>query len=49
MANLEKIEELKTSIAEWEAKKAGGSGFSTEVIDEIISKLKADLATNEAA
>lgn len=48
MANLEKIEEIKNSIADWEAKKAAGAGFAPEVVEEILNKLKADLVAAEA-
>ena len=49
MANQERIEEIKRSIAEWEAKKAAGVGFAPEIIDEILAKLKRDLEATQSA
>lgn len=48
MANLEKIEEIERSIADWEAKKAAGTGFAPEVVEEILTKLKNDLEAAKA-
>ncbi len=50
MADPQKIENLQQSIADWQAKlDSGTAGFSAEVIQDIIAKLQADLAAEEAA
>lgn len=41
MANEQKIEEIKQSIADWETKR--DAGFNPAIVEEIIEKLKAEL------
>lgn len=45
MVNEEKVEEIQTSIQSWEDKReeAQEKGASTEIMDEVINKLKGDL------
>ncbi|MBM7051960.1 hypothetical protein [Rothia sp. ZJ1223] len=41
MANSEKIEEIKQSIADWESKR--DSGMNPAIVEEILTKLNAEL------
>ncbi len=50
MEDAQNIENIKSSIADWQAKLDDGSTpFPREVVEEIITKLKADLAAAEGA
>ncbi|MDO4916391.1 MAG: hypothetical protein Q3974_02060 [Rothia sp. (in: high G+C Gram-positive bacteria)] len=50
MADAQNIENIKKSIADWQSKLDDGSTpISPEIVEEIIAKLKADLAEAEQA
>ncbi|MFW0154717.1 hypothetical protein ACN08X_01535 [Rothia sp. P6271] len=49
MADAQNIENIKKSIADWQAKLDAGTGFAPEVIQEIIAKLQEDLRKAEEA